>query len=68
MTDTYLELAIFTVVTLVIGAVIFGGMTLTYFLERRRVAPIHARVQRLDQGARITAARDRAASPRDQAA
>jgi NhaP-type Na+/H+ or K+/H+ antiporter len=68
MADTYLELAIFTVVTLVIGAVIFGGMTLTYFLEKRRVAPIHARVQRLDEGTGLTAARGRAGSPRGQAA
>jgi hypothetical protein len=69
MLDPRLETVRLTVFTLLIGVVLFGGTTLTYFLAKRRPdPPNHVPAQRLHERAKATVTGDNMDAPRDKAA
>lgn len=69
MLDPQSETVTFVLFAVVIGAVIFGGTTLAYFLGKRRSDPPAAPPARpLYDWSKVAVTRDDMEGPRDQAA
>ena len=58
MLDPYQGILALASVALVIGVVVFGGTTLTYFLGKRRQEPKHGPVPRLQERSKLAMALD----------
>ncbi len=69
MLDPYLEAVMFVLFAVVIGAVIFGGTTLAYFLDKRRSdSPNHVRGPRVHGVSKAIMTGEQTDATRDKAA